>query len=85
MGIGLKIRMGIWLIIGIIIWILLFLLVWFLGNWILDSAKKNAIKKWGMEERDYAYEKWTFRFYVIAFFAGSPILLLIALWQEFNK
>ena len=77
--------MKIWLIIGIIIWILLFLLVWFIGNWILDSAKKNAIKKWGTEERDYAHEKWTFRFYVIAFFLGIPILLLIALWQEFTK
>ena len=77
--------MKIWLTIGIIIWILLFLLVWFIGNWILDSAKKNAIKKWGTEERDYAHEKWTFRFYVIAFFLGIPILLLIALWQEFTK
>ena len=74
-----------WLIIGIIIWILLFLLVWFIGNRILDSAQKNEIKKWGPEQRDYAHEKWTFRFYVIAFFVGIPILLLIALWQEFTK
>lgn len=75
--------MKIWLIIGIIIWILFFLLVWFIGNRILDSSKKNAIKKWGTEERDYAHEKWTFRFYVIAFFVGIPILLLLALLQEF--
>lgn len=77
--------MKIWLIIGIIIWILLFLLIWFTGNWILDSSQKKAVKKWGMEERDYAHEKWTFRFYVIAFFVGIPILLVIALWQELTK
>ena len=61
------------------------MMLWFIGNRILDSAKKNAIKKWGAEERDYAHEKWAFRFYVIAFFVGIPILLLIALWQEFTK
>lgn len=77
--------MKIWLIIGIAIWILLFGLVWFVGSRILDSARKNAIKKWGTEERDYAHEKWMFRFYVVVFFVGIPALLLIALWQEFTK
>ena len=53
----------------------------------LNSKKtpNSSIKKWGTEERDYAHEKWTFRFYVIAFFVGIPILLLIALWQELVK
>lgn len=73
------------LIIGIIIWILLFLAVYVVGGLILEAERKNAIKKWGMEERDYAHEKWMFRFYVIAFFVGIPLLIGIALWQEFLK
>lgn len=75
-----------WLIVvGIIIWIFLFLIVFFLGNWILDTAKKNAVKKWGMEERDYAHEKWMFRFYVITFFVGIPVLLFLAFLQKIFK
>ncbi len=70
------------IILGIIIWIVLFLLVYFLGGWILESGRKNAIKKWGIEDCDYDDEKWTFRFYVIAFFVGIPLLFGIALWQE---
>ena len=77
--------MGKWIVVGIVIWVLLFLLVYFMVSRILDASRKNAIKKWGTEERDYAHEKWTFRFYVIAFFVGIPILLLIALWQEISK
>lgn len=73
------------IIIGIIIWILLFLVVYVVGGSILEAQRKNAIKKWGMEERDYEHEKWMFRFYVIAFFVGIPLLLGIALWQEFFK
>ncbi len=70
------------IIVGIIFWILLFLIVYFLGGWILDTSRKKAVKKWGTEERDYAHEKWMFRFYVIVFFVGIPTLLLIALWKE---
>ena len=73
------------IIIGIIIWILLFLVVYVVGGLILEAQRKNAQKKWGMEERDYVHEKWMFRFYVIAFFVGIPLLLGIALWQEFFK
>lgn len=73
------------IIIGIIIWILLFLVVYVVGSLILEAQRKNAQKKWGMEERDYVHEKWMFRFYVIAFFVGIPLLLGIALWQEFFK
>ena len=73
------------IIIGIIIWLLLFLIVYVLGDFVLETQRRNAEKKWGMEERDYAYEKWMFRFYVIAFFVGIPILIGIALWQEFFK
>ena len=73
------------IIIGIIIWILLFLVVYVVGGLILEAQSKNAKKKWGMEERDYINEKWVFRFYVIAFFVGIPLLLGIALWQEFFK
>ena len=73
------------IIIGIIIWILLFLVVYVVGGLILEVQRKNAKKKWGMEERDYVHEKWVFRFYVIAFFVGIPLLLGIALWQEFLK
>ena len=57
-----------YIIIGIILWILLFLIVYFVGGRILDTSRKKAFKKWGVEERDYAHEKWMFRFYVIAFF-----------------
>ena len=72
-----------WIIVLIVIvWILLFLLVYFGGSWILETSRKNAVKKWGQEERDYSHEKWTFRFYVIAFFIGIPALLLIAFLQE---
>lgn len=74
-----------WIVVGILVWIMLFILVYFGGSWILDVSKKNAVKKWGIEERDYAHEKWIFRFYVIAFFIGIPILLIIALWQELTK
>ena len=49
-----------YIIIGIILWILLFLIVYFGGSWILDTSKNRAIKKWGVEERDYAHEKWKF-------------------------
>jgi hypothetical protein len=59
-------------------------LVYFGGRWILELERKNAIKKWGMEEKDYDYEKWMFSFYVIAFFVGIPILIIIALWQEYH-
>ena len=72
-----------YIIIGIILWILLFLIVYFVGGRILDTSRKKAFKKWGVEERDYAHEKWMFRFYVIAFFVGIPLLMVIALWQEF--
>ena len=72
-----------YIIIGIILWILLFLIVYFVGGRILDTSRKKALKKWGVEERDYAHEKWIFRFYVIAFFVGIPLLMVIALWQEF--
>lgn len=72
-----------YIIIGIILWILLFLIVYFVGGRILDTSRKKALKKWGVEERDYAHEKWMFRFYVIAFFVGIPLLMVIALWQEF--
>ena len=75
---------GLVIFIGIIIWILLFCLVFFGGRWILESSRKHSLKKWKMEERDYEYEKWQYSFYVIAFFVGIPLLLGIALWQEFN-
>ena len=71
------------IIIGVIAWVLLFLLVLFGGSFILEGARKNAKKKWGTEERDYDHEKWMFRFYVIIFFIGVPLLLGIAVWQEF--
>ena len=71
-----------YIIIGIILWILLFLIVYFVGGRILDTSRKKALKKWGVEERDYAHEKWIFRFYVIDFFVGIPLLIVIALWQE---
>ena len=57
--------------------------MYFVGGRILDTSRKKALKKWGVEERDYAHEKWMFRFYVIAFFVGIPLLMVIALWQEF--
>lgn len=72
------------IVLAFIIWILLFLLVFFSGSFILESSRKHAIKKWKMEERDYAYEKWEFRLYVIAFFVGIPILVMIALMQELH-
>ena len=70
---------------AVIVWILLFIAVLRGGTWILETSRKRAVKKWGMEERDYDHERWTFRFYVIAFFVGIPLLLVIALWQEFGK
>lgn len=73
---------GLLIFIGIVVWVLLFLLVFFGGSWIVESARKNAVKKWGTEERDYDHEKWMFRFYVIAFFVGIPILVVLALLKE---
>ena len=70
------------IILGVIIWILLFLAVYFIGSRIIESQRSSAKKRWGIEERDYEHEKWMFRFYVIAFFVGIPLLLVIALWQE---
>ena len=43
------------------------LAVYFIGSRIIESQRSSAKKKWGIEERDYEHEKWTFRFYVIAF------------------
>lgn len=71
------------IILAIAGWILLFWIVYAVGGWVLDAQQKSAKKKWGTEERDYAHEKWTFRFYVIAFFVGIPLLLGIALYQEY--
>ena len=73
---------GLLIFIGIVVWVLLFLLVFFGGSWIVESARKNAVKKWGTEERDYDHEKWMFRFYVIAFFVVIPILVVLALLKE---
>lgn len=73
---------GLLIFIGAVVWVLLFLLVFFGGSWIVESARKNAVKKWGTEERDYDHEKWMFRFYVIAFFVGIPILVVLALLKE---
>lgn len=70
------------IIAGIVIWVLLFFLVYWIGNRILDSSRRYAIKKWEIEERDYDYEKWQFRFYVITFFIGIPVLFFIAVFQE---
>lgn len=73
------------IILAIAGWILLFWIVYAVGGWILDAQQKSAKKKWGTEERDYAHEKWTFHFYLIAFFVGIPLLLGVALYQEFFK
>ena len=72
------------IVAAIIVCILLYFAIYSLGNYILESSRKNAIKKWGMEERDYDHEKWMFGFYVKAFFIGIPILLIIALIQYFK-
>lgn len=73
----------VWIIVvAVIIWVLLFLVVYSVGSHILETSRKNATKKWGMEERDYDNEKWMFRFYTIAFFVGIPFLAILALIQE---
>ena len=73
---------GLLIILGVIIWILLFIVVYSIGSRIIELQRNSAKKKWGIEERDYDHEKWIFRFYVIAFFVGVPLLLVIVLWQE---
>ena len=64
---------------------MLFIVVYSIGSRIIELQRNSAKKKWGIEERDYDHEKWIFRFYVIAFFVGVPLLLVIALWQEIFK
>ena len=71
------------IILAIIAWCLLFAGVYTLGMHILKSNRKNAIKRRGQEIEDYEHEKRMFRFYVIAFFVGIPILFIIGCLQEF--
>lgn len=67
---------------GIFLWCLLFAACFWGGPAIIKNIQKSQKKSWGKESGDPAHDIWTFRFYVICFFAGIPILLVIALFQN---
>ncbi len=69
-----------WILVGFILWGLLFLWVYKLGIFLINDAQKTSRKKWNYDNKDYDLERWTFRFYTIAFFVGIPILFLIAVF-----
>lgn len=67
---------------GIILWCLLFAAVFWGGSALIDSIARSQKKNWGRELGDPASDKWMFRFYVICFFVGIPILAVLALFQN---
>ena len=75
--------MEILLIIGaILLGGLLFAACFWGGPAIIESIRRSQKKNWGSEAGDHEEEKKTFRFYVICFFAGLPILLIAALFLQ---
>lgn len=69
-------------IVVVIAWILLFAAVFWGGSAIIDSIQRSQKKNWGAEAGDPAHDKWMFRFYVVCFFVGIPVMLIIALMQD---
>lgn len=69
-------------ILIIIVWILLFAAVFWGGSALIDSIARSQKKNWGRELGDPASDKWMFRFYVICFFVGIPILAVLAFFQN---
>lgn len=67
---------------AVILWLLLFAACFWGGPAIIESIRRSQKKNWGSEAGDPKEEKWTFRFYVICFFVGIPVLAVIALLQE---
>ena len=72
------------IVVCIIVWIMLYFLVLLGGLHIVETHRKQALKKWKAEDQNYDLEKWKVRFYTSAFFIGIPLLLAIALYQEFK-
>ena len=68
----------------LIIWIILFLVVFVGGSYLIDQNQKKELNRWGTKTHDYENDKWLFRFYVIAFFIGIPILVVVLLIKYIN-
>ena len=72
----------IFIILAIIVWILLFALLYVSGMHIINSSQKQSLKKWKTEIEDYDLKKWKFKFYLITFFVGVPVLFIVALFKD---
>ena len=67
---------------GMFLWLLLFAVCFWGGQAIIDSVHKSQKKKFGKEIGDPEADKKELRFYVILFFVGIPVLLVVALFLE---